>query len=141
MRSAFLVSTLLSAAITLTAQSSITKPKVFLEGVPFRGGHTPKAGMLDIDRTEPYSKGASVGIPAQSPQDGSNLTPPMSFRIRSWIEGGSKIRVILYSVVNEFQPDENENQILTFLLSPGEKREVVRETEAFGAAHIVIRAE
>jgi len=89
---------------------------------------------------EPYSDGPWAAIPAQSSQDGSNLMP--SFRIRAWTEG-DKARVVVYGVVRETTSDnktqERETQISTFVLAPGQSREVT-ETEQYGAAHVFVTA-
>ena len=86
----------------------------------------------------PYQRGPWAGVPAK-PLRPETAATTSGFRIKAWSEG-DRTRVVVFAVDRGAKPeDEKETQIATFTLAIGEMVEV-KETERYGAAHIVVSA-
>ena len=86
--------------------------------VEIRQGRSRAA--LEPAGTEPYTGGPWASVPAAALRSDSTASTD-AFRIRAWVEAG-------------------KTQIATFLLTPGESRDVV-ETERYGASHVFVSVE
>ena len=104
--------------------------------VEIRQGRSRAA--LEPAGTEPYTGGPWASVPAAALRSDSTASTD-AFRIRAWVEAG-KTRVVVFAVRRDAPTRETETQIATFLLTPGESRDVV-ETERYGASHVFVSVE
>ena len=91
-----------------------------------------------VATAQPNVTGAPwAGIPAR-PKDASSKLTVAEFRVRAWIEG-SDVRVLVFAVNRRPKQKDDETQIASRLMKPGQTIEV-SETGEFGARPVKLTA-